>query len=337
MKATISSLLFAGGLLASPLALATTATYQFCSDSGSASSCQTGGSATVISNYSQTKYPLVMAHGLLGFSSLGGPSGVQYFYGISNDLTKNGAKVFDTQVASFESSYVRGEQLLSQVQQVLAITGTQKVNLIGHSQGVMDSRYVAAIIPHQVASVTGVAGVNLGSPVADKLKSFTQTPVIGGVITPVLMTTLNTLFQLVDTSSGQGYNNNAIAALNQLTTANMAVFNTQFPQGMPTTTCGQGPAEVNGVHYYSWGGTGVVTNLLDPSDYVLALASTLIPGPSDGLVPRCSTHLGQVLRDNYPQNHGDEINQVMGLVDVFAVSPVVLYRQQANRLKLAGL
>jgi triacylglycerol lipase len=88
----LSTLVFAGSIVVSSLASATAATYQFCTTSG----CQTGGSATVTSNYSQTKYPLVMAHGMAGFTAIGGLSLGQYFYGINSDLTANGARVFAT-------------------------------------------------------------------------------------------------------------------------------------------------------------------------------------------------------------------------------------------------
>jgi len=44
-----------------------------------------------------------------------------------------------------------------------------------------------------------------------------------------------------------------------------------------------------------------------------------------------------VIRDNYKMNHVDEINHFFGLVNLFETDPVTLYRQQANRLKNAGL
>jgi len=94
---------------------------------------------------------------------------------------------------------------------------------------------------------------------------------------------------------------------------------------------------VNGIRYYSWGGTGVLTNPLDVSDPFLALFSPLTPGPNDGFVGRCSTHLGQVIRDNYLLNHFDEVNQIAGLRSPFVVDPRSIYRDHANRLKNAGL
>ncbi len=333
MNLSLTSVLLGGSLLVSTLASATTASYQYCSTSG----CRMGGSATVISSYAKTKYPVVLAHGMGGFTTIAGAS--EYFYGIGSDLSANGAKVFETQVASFDSSYIRGEQLLNQVKQIVAITGSPKVNLIGHSQGTIDSRYVAGVRPDLVASVTGVGGPNLGSPVADAIKSASQIPYLGPALTPVITGGIDAFFALLDESSGQRYSQSSLNGLNQLTTAGSAAYNAQFPAGMPqsTTPCASGQAVVNGIRFYSWGGTSHLTNVLDISDPLLLLTGALIPEANDGLVGQCSSHLGQVIRDDYPQNHLDEVNLVFGLVNAFATSPVTLFRQQANRLQLAGL
>ncbi len=342
MKRTLTSMLFGSGLLLSTLASAgtspvtpTTLTYQYCSTSG----CRAGGSATLISDYATTQYPLVLAHGMGGFTSIAGLSLTQYFYGINADLAANGGRVFATQVASFDSSYVRGEQLLNQVQQIAAITGSPKVNIIGHSQGTLDARYVAGVRPDLVASVTGVGGPNLGSPVADTVKKISNIPLLGTVVlTPVVSTAVNALFTLLDITSGQRYSQSSINGMNQLTTSGAAAFNAQFPNGIPIEgVCGQGRFAVNGIRYYSWGGTGHLTNLLDVTDPLLLLTGALIPGANDGLVGQCSSHLGLVIRDNYNQNHVDEVNLILGLASDDEVSPVVLYRQQANRLKNVGL
>ena len=44
-----------------------------------------------------------------------------------------------------------------------------------------------------------------------------------------------------------------------------------------------------------------------------------------------------MLRDDYPWNHLDEVNQTFGLRGWFTPDPVAFYRTQANRLKNAGL
>ena len=94
---------------------------------------------------------------------------------------------------------------------------------------------------------------------------------------------------------------------------------------------------MNGIRYYSWGGTGVLTNALDVSDAALGVSSLFYPEANDGLVGRCSSHLGNVIRDNYFQNHLDEVNQVLGLVSIFESNPTTVFRDHANRLKNAGL
>ena len=53
--------------------------------------------------YNKTKYPIVMAHGWFGFDEL---LGVDYWYGIIDKLTDNGATVYVTQQAAMNSSLV---------------------------------------------------------------------------------------------------------------------------------------------------------------------------------------------------------------------------------------
>jgi len=329
---------FAAGLLglttiiSATTAQATTSSYTLCSTSG----CRSGGTATVSGSYAQTRYPIVFAHGMAGFSQIGP---IDYWYGIPQDLTSNGAQVFVTQEASFQSSYVRGEQLLAQVNTILALTGASKVNLIGHSHGSQSIRYVAGTEPDIVASATAVGGPNTGSPVADVVEGVTTTEVVGPLAAPVVAAIVNATFAFVDLTSGNGYQQDAIGGLNSLTTKGAGLFNLSFPAGIPGTPCGQTAAlQPNGVYYYSWGGTSHVTTAVDPSDALLLATSVAFAGqPNDGLVGQCSSHLGQVIRDNYNMNHLDEVNQMFGLVSIFETSPVTLFRNQANRLKLLGL
>ncbi len=330
MKAQLFKMIaLAGGIMATGVGAAQAASWQYCDTDG----CRQGGNVSATSTYGKTKYPIVLGQGMAGFSAVGP---LQYWNGITEDLTRNGAQVFATQQASFQSSEVRGEQLLTQVKQILAITGAQKVNLIGHSHGSQSVRYVAGVLPANVASVTAVGGPTKGSPVADVVQALADSPVVGTVLAPVISAGVNAFFTLVGVGSGHYYEQDALAGLASLTTKGSAVFNARFPAGVPTTACGTGTELVNGIRYYSWSGTSTITNLFDPIDYGLAATSLLIPEANDGLVPRCSSHLGTVLRDNYAYNHLDEVNQVVGLVG-FLQDPVSVYRQQANRLKNQGL
>lgn len=308
---------------------AETNTYQNCSTS----SCRVAGSVTVGTDYSKTKYPLVFAHGTAGFSSILGV--LDYWHGIPQNLATNGAQAFVTQEAAMNSSEVLGEQLIDQVDLIIAITGKEKVNLIGHSQGVQSVRYAAAVAPQKIATVTGIAGPVKGLVLADFASKVVGLPGVNTIFnlaTPVV----DAVFSVLGVASGQYYSQDTAVVLSSLSTQGANAFNAKFPQAVPVSTCGEGQYLVNGVRYYSWTGIGKNTNLLDATDYILALTGTLTPGKSDGGVGQCSTHLGQVIRDDYNQNHLDEVNQIFGMVNVFGANPVALYRQHANRLKLEG-
>jgi triacylglycerol lipase len=291
------------------------------------------GAATSHAGYTTTKYPIVLMHGMSGFDSVGA---LDYFYGIPQALRDSGARVFVAEVSAFNSSEERGEQLLQQVKNVLAITGAQKVNLIGHSHGSQTVRYVAGVAPELVASVTAVGGPNKGSKVADFVnENFREGSWLRGVAAGLA----NALGQVIGFFSGKpGYEENAIAGLNSLTSSGAAAFNAKFPQGMPTTSCGDGASVVNGIRYYSWTGDRVLTNIFDPLDASLGIIAPLngVFVQNDGLVSVCSSKLGKSI-GVYNQNHADEVNQTIGLVDVFSVNPKTLYRQHANRLQTAGL
>ena len=155
----------------------------------------------------------------------------------------------------------------------------------------------------------------------------------------VLVSITNGLGTIINfLSGGGGLTQNSLAAAQSLSTAGTAKFNAAHPQGVPTTACGEGAYSVNGVSYYSWSGAQPYTNVLDVADPALALTSLAFLGAkNDGLVSSCSSRLGKVIRDDYAINHLDEVNQTVGLTNLFETSPVTLFRQQANRLKNAGL
>jgi triacylglycerol lipase len=283
--------------------------------------------------YTQTRYPIVLVHGLFGFDNIGL---VEYWYGIPGALRQDGAKVYVTQVSASNSTEVRGEQLLTQVRQILAVTGASKVNLIGHSHGGPTARYVASVRPDLVASVTSVGGVNKGSAVADVLLGIAPD---GSFSQSVLTSIVNGFSSIVSfLSGGSGLPQNSRAANLSLSTAGSLKFNAAHPEGVPTTACGEGAYSARGVQYFSWSGAQPYTNILDIVDPSLALTSLAFKGAkNDGLVSSCSSHLGRVIRDDYAMNHLDEVNQIVGLVNLFETNPVTIYRQHANRLKNLGL
>lgn len=280
--------------------------------------------------YSQTRYPIVLAPGVLGFDKV---LGIEYFYGIPASLRDEGARVFTTSASAFNTSEARGEQLLGQVQTVLAITGAEKVNLIGHSHGGFSARYVAGVLPGRVASVTTIGSPVKGTPVGDLMQQVVTNPYVGGLATTIL----NAFSTLLTTLAGNSWDEDFKGSMASLSRSGAAAFNAQFPAGVPATACGEGAYAANGQRYYSMGGTSVVTNIFDPLDTFFGVTGFAMDEDSDGLVGRCSSHFGRVLRDNYPWNHGDEINHLFALRGLFTPEPKSVYREHANRLKLAGL
>lgn len=293
--------------------------------------------AKASSQYAKTKYPIVFSHGMAGFIRVGTDQfGLDYWYQILPDLARNGANVWATRVSPFNSSEIRGEQLLEQVKEIAAITGADKVNLIGHSHGGPTIRYVAGSEPKLVASLTTVGAPHKGSPVADLILKAE-----GTAIEAPLVGTINLVSKAITWAQGldpNSYPHDSLAGGSSLTALGSANFNQRYPIGMPTTTCGEGAYQQKGIYNYSFTGIGQVTNPLDP-DSALKVTALLIDGgkENDGLVSRCSAKFGKTIRDNYNWNHLDEVNQLLGLKNVFAPDPVDVYRQHANRLKLQGL
>jgi len=280
--------------------------------------------------------------GLLGFISL---IGFHYWFGIVAALRRSGARVIPVLVSPIHSTEVRGEQLLRRIEQILRETGADKVNLIGHSQGALTARYAASLRPDQIASVTSVAGPNQGSELADHLQ---QSMPRGGWregLLNLFMRWLGLLWSWLEV----GYRGPRLpidprAAQDSLTSEGVAAFNRRHPQGLPEQWGGEGAEEVNGVRYYSWSGTlqpvtGRGRNRFDLTFYSCRFYARRFVRErehNDGLVGRFSSHLGKVIRSDYPLDHFDIVNQSRGNVPPGS-DPVALFVEHARRLAAAGL
>jgi triacylglycerol lipase len=283
-------------------------------------------------------YPIVLAHGLLGSETyeLGGLEILDYWFGIVEAMEDEGADVYVTEVSPINSSYVRGAQLLSQVEDILAITGKSKVHIIGHSQGGLDARYVAGMRPDLVRSVTTVATPHKGADLAGFVSGQIdeQGNLLSGILN--LFGGLFESFAELVTGSDDPLDWKAGFAF----LSDVDGFNTDFPAGLPAG-CNDGPAEAGGVRFYSWTGdivgflgVRIATNVLDPSDGLLNTASLFygLFEDNDGLVTVCSSQFGEVIGDDYTMNHLDEVNQIVGLVSITETNPKTLFRNHVGRV-----
>lgn len=305
--------------------------------------------------YSTTKYPIVMVGGAFSFDTA---LGIDYWYGITDRLRNDGANVYVTNLSGAQLNERRGEELLADVQAILDLTGAEKVNLIAHSQGALAARYVASLIPEQIASVTSVHGMNRGTHFSPGFRAAVAEGSLTELIGITLIDATFNLQEFLSAGPSDGDFNSETRRLDQsilkLADAThpelVRDFNARFPAGLPLTDCmninngltgdvGNGVEEVNGVKYYSWGGNKARTHLLDPIDTTLVTFFQLLSPKDtqwDGLVPTCGHSLGKVIRNNYNANHFDAVNQFMGL-KAFYYNPPALFSQHANRLKNAQL
>lgn len=289
----------------------------------------------------QLKYPVILVHGLFGFDKIAGI--YPYYFGIPEALEKVGAKVFIPTISAANSNEVRGEQLLAFVKDVIAQTGAEKVNLIGHSQGPLACRYVAATAPELVASVTSVSGVNHGSEFADLVRMAFKPGSLPEYIAEQVVNVFSTLMTAL--SGKPTLPQDSIAALDALTTEGVAEFNKKYPQGLPKEWGGEGNEVENGIYYYSWGGYikynpfDEYKNNFDPLHLSMVACSLFFRKErfqNDGLVGRYSMHLGKVIGTDYALDHVDAINQTAGIVNT-SVEPVQIYVDHIKRLQEKGL
>ncbi|MCG8314120.1 MAG: triacylglycerol lipase [Pseudomonadales bacterium] len=290
-------------------------------------------------NYASTEYPIMLVGGFFAFDSV---VGIEYFYGIADDLRRYGAEVHETDLSEFQSNEFRGEELLREIENYLAMSGHKKVNIIAHSQGAPTARYVASVRPDLIASITSVHGMNKGTELADAIRFLAKEDSVMEAVLENLARAVGIFWSSLSGGSNKS-SQSAIAILESANTVDAAVFNQQHPAAVPKKQCGtRGDHTVKGIRYWSWGGTGgrfgKITNPMDLIDDLLLSITpiTFSNNKHDGVVPKCGQYLGKPIRHNYKHNHVDAVNHLFALIGV-TTSPKTLYRNHANRLKKAGL
>jgi triacylglycerol lipase len=283
-------------------------------------------------------YPIVLAHGMSGFKNIGP---LNYYYGVADALTKDGHDVHTAQVDAFNSSEVRGAELQTFVESVLMQTHAAKVDLICHSQGGFDCRYVANQIPDQVAAVVTIATPHLGDPIADIAQNDVPGPLLDAV---------NALLNIFGTALDQGQNTqNAELAIALLSAKGAADFTAKYPN-QPQVAYFSIAGRSNGVLGDDTCGTPTEAPFVarwdgdvDPVNPLLSATGTILsnnvkpPPTNDGLVPVGSAKWGTFL-GCIPADHLDEVGQIGGQ-SPGAGNPfdhILFYRQLADWLVAKG-
>ena len=114
-----------------------------------------------------TRYPILLVHGVF-FRDF---RFFNYWGRIPAELKRNGANIYYGNQQSAASVERCGEELTERIKQIVQETGCEKVNIIAHSKGGLDSRYAISVCgaADYVASLTTVNTPHNGCIFADYL------------------------------------------------------------------------------------------------------------------------------------------------------------------------
>lgn len=261
-----------------------------------------------------TRFPIVFVHGWTGFENIGP---LTYFYNVREDLQGLGYPVATAVLDPYNSVEIRGEQLVDFVDASLTTHRARKVNLFGHSQGGIDSRYVAADAGgargEQVGAVITLGTPHRGTPFTD---------IALGLIPGPTETVL--IFLLEFLGAAQDQQSDVEASLYTLSET--------FMQGEFNSTYLDHPD----VKYWSWTGETCPAGIgcMDAVDVLLLFSYETIEavaGPNDGLVPLSSAMWGEFL-GVIPADHIDQIGQIAGVTGI-NYDHIEFFRDNARMLK----
>jgi triacylglycerol lipase len=129
-------------------------------------SCKTTGEIIDAPITLSLKYPVVLVHGIVAHDR----GGIIDFWGrIPQKLQENNVKVFFGNTDAWGSYESNAELLKVTIDRILDETNSEKVNIIAHSKGGIDSRYLIWKYNYgdKVASLTTISTPHHGAKIAD--------------------------------------------------------------------------------------------------------------------------------------------------------------------------
>lgn len=261
----------------------------------------------------RTKYPLLLVHGV-GFRDF---HYFNYWGRIPRELVRNGARVYYGHQEAWGTVESNGEMLKAKILEIIEETGCEKVNIIAHSKGGLDSRYVISglnMAPY-IASLTTINTPHHGSRLVDFLKKLPD-----GIYRQICGMIDRYFGRLGDITP------NAYLASYQLSEAYAREFNEKYP-------------DAEGIYYQSYASLmrcGFSSKLLCIPYWILKM----LDAPSDGLVTVTSaqwTNFKGVIKNKYMRgiSHGDMIDLTREDYREFHV--LEFYIQLAEELGRTGL
>lgn len=262
----------------------------------------------------ETHYPLVMVHGIF-FRDW---EIFNYWGRIPAELEANGARIYYGEHESSLPVVESATQLKAKILDILRQTGAEKVNIIAHSKGGIDSRYAISCLglAEHVASLTTINSPHYGSDLAGKMLSLTPKKII---------TSLGKQYSRLFTRLGDS-NCDFVGSVDELTPERCAELNQLMP-------------DADEVYYQSLG-SAMTSRKAAP--FPLSLGYTIIKpisGDNDGLVSTKSMVWGNFLGISRPSgkkglSHGDMIDLSRHNIKGFDV--LEFYVKLVNGLKMKG-
>ena len=236
----------------------------------------------------RTKYPLLLVHGVF-FRDF---KYFNYWGRIPKELEENGAVIYYGNHQSAASVADSGRELAGRIRQIVEETGCEKVNVIAHSKGGLNTRYAVSCLgmASWVASLTTINTPHRGCVFADYLLG-----VIPAAVQQKVASGYNqALHRLGDEHP------DFLAAVGDLTASACETFNRQVPDSPE-------------VYYQS---VGSKLNRAGGGRFPLNFSHRLVKyfdGPNDGLVAECSFPWGEkftflTARGKRGISHGDMID-----------------------------
>ena len=263
----------------------------------------------------RTRYPILMVHGVF-FRDF---KYFNYWGRIPQELEKHGAVIYYGNHQSAASVADSGKELAGRIRQIVDETGCEKVNIIAHSKGGLDSRYAVSCLgmDQYVASLTTVNTPHRGCIFADYL--------------------LNKIPAAAKDKVAEGYNSalkvlgdetpDFMAAVTDLTASACQEFNRKVP-------------DCPGIYYQS---VGSKLNAASGGRFPLNFSHQLVKyfdGPNDGLVAESSFPWGEdytflTTSGRRGISHGDMIDLIRENIRDFDVREY--YVGLVNGLKERGV
>jgi triacylglycerol esterase/lipase EstA (alpha/beta hydrolase family) len=216
------------------------------------------------------KYPVVLVHGIVAHDR----GGIINFWGRIPDILKErGVKVFFGNTDAWGNYESNANILKETIDKILDETKSEKVNIIAHSKGGLDSRYLIWYHNYgdKVASLTTIATPHHGAEIADLI--YSQNIVHTNIVKKIL----ETFGRLYGDTNPDMFNVNY-----QLTTEKMKEFNETVNMD-------------NKVYYQSF-----YTTIENPLDDIMFFDSyryiKRIRGDNDGVVSEWSAGWGNNIR-----------------------------------------